>query len=1340
MTSVRLSSYRLGLLVITLVLTHVGLGGLTALGQQGIFLTGLGESAQNRDVTEDGTNPPGSPANETAIVSITCCQPDGVTPITPMHGTEGEAVGNIINDLVFFDGTPPNLTKWNDLQGDEFMIPVEIQLDQPRAVNYYTLTSANDSPERDPWQWRLLGTNVANPTPADFVEIEMRTEVDFPLRHQTQLFGPLGNATEYQTYRFEFETQYVAQTPAGYPAGLPIPNSIQAAEVELFEDFAGGGARLTIDRGSTTTATTMTLSNAGTSSLSIIGYSITSAAGTLHSGNWQSMHNNYDGDSGGATPLDTDNWIRLTEADSRTDLSEVENANGTNGVTLAPAASIDLGSNVWIKFPMEDVSAEILLSDGTTQTVAVAYTGGAQYRFGDLNFDRNAALTVLDWNAFKLGHGFDFSTVVSAAESYAKGDLDGDFDHDLRDFQLFKTAYDAASGAGAFAAMLASVPEPSTALLFGGLALLFPFARPIRRCGTFLVLAGLTLALMSNQASQAQTMLPGLLGNDLTNPDDLGPADAMATAGAMSPAAETPPNSLDNNVNTKWLSFDPNGTFLDIRFNAGGRAAVNSYTLTSANDAPERDPYTWTLSGSNDGMNFTPVDTRTAFAFGARFETWQFSFTNTQPFNIYRFDFQTELGAGGPDPGTPDSIQLAEVEFFGEVAEPLLLTLQVNRETGAVTIANTVDAPISFDAYSIRSAAGALNRDAWWGTGATGGPNGGTSIHDQNLDGIGFPDSPGTGAGWEESPGSTNNELREYYLGPGGVGISTLNAAQSITMNNTFQSGGTEDLVFEYSSFGSIVQGLVEYVGTSGPLPGDFAGDGAVEGADLSLLLGNWGADIATVPASWDGDPPTAPFVDGDDLSRLLGNWGRTSGGGASVAAVPEPASWMLALVAPGLLLAVRRRAAGHIMERRQVLDDSQSILRRNAMADTPRNRSTSLLLALAAFGLLLAAPVAAATVDRNYQMGDDAQENATVGGTVGQSSVVANHTLDSASQGSFFDIMQNGGPTYVNPQTTGRPGATASSRGIQFTGTSSQYLTGAGFGSPREGGALASPAIMNYPNTRIMQIWARPTLDTGARQDIVNDTLQFGIHITANDTWGHTYGNTAGVGNVFDTGAPVEYNEWTHIQQRTFDNDGVAVYVNGVAVSRFNAGYAEATAPADNRNIYVGAGLGAGGNFFTGQLDELQIMVAGTFVPQPPNPPIPVQWGDFNLATENAYIATLGLVPGDANGDGAVNGDGTGPVGTDDVSFFVTHWLDERQVNGFVIGDLISRTEQADLNFDGRTTLADWAILRNAHAGGASLDLGALLAAVPEPSTVTLAILTGLALCGRVRRRQQAL
>jgi hypothetical protein len=159
------------------------------------------------------------------------------------------------------------------------------------------------------------------------------------------------------------------------------------------------------------------------------------------------------------------------------------------------------------------------------------------------------------------------------------------------------------------------------------------------------------------------TILPGgPLGNDLTDPEDDGTLTGTFTAGGPSPGGEEPPNALDGNAGTKWLSFIPEGTFYQFHFNGGERETVNGYTITSANDASERDPYTWTLSGSNDGVNWTPVDARTAQDFTSRFQTRLYEFSNNIAYEYYRFDFLTEYGATGQN--QPNSIQMAEIELF----------------------------------------------------------------------------------------------------------------------------------------------------------------------------------------------------------------------------------------------------------------------------------------------------------------------------------------------------------------------------------------------------------------------------------------------------------------------------------------------------------------------------------------------------------------------------------------------------------------------------------------------------------------------------------------------------
>jgi hypothetical protein len=91
-----------------------------------------------------------------------------------------------------------------------------------------------------------------------------------------------------------------------------------------------------------------------------------------------------------------------------------------------------------------------------------------QVVFGDLNGD--LSINAGDWSLFKAGQGSNF-TGLSSLESYSLGDLDGDRDHDLSDFLLFRTAYDAANGAGALEAQF-GVPEPASIVLLASMLML----------------------------------------------------------------------------------------------------------------------------------------------------------------------------------------------------------------------------------------------------------------------------------------------------------------------------------------------------------------------------------------------------------------------------------------------------------------------------------------------------------------------------------------------------------------------------------------------------------------------------------------------------------------------------------------------------------------------------------------------------------------------------------------------------------------------------------------------------------------------------------------------------
>ena len=86
--------------------------------------------------------------------------------------------------------------------------------------------------------------------------------------------------------------------------------------------------------------------------------------------------------------------------------------------------------------------------------------------------------------------------------------------------------------------------------------------------------------------------------------------------------------------------------------------------LTSANDAPERDPASFVLSGSNDGgATFTEIASGDVPAFGERFERKTVSFANETSYTTYQLIFPTVANAAGAN-----SMQIAEVELLGTMA------------------------------------------------------------------------------------------------------------------------------------------------------------------------------------------------------------------------------------------------------------------------------------------------------------------------------------------------------------------------------------------------------------------------------------------------------------------------------------------------------------------------------------------------------------------------------------------------------------------------------------------------------------------------------------------------
>src|SRR5881394_4622151 len=97
-----------------------------------------------------------------------------------------------------------------------------------------------------------------------------------------------------------------------------------------------------------------------------------------------------------------------------------------------------------------------------------------------------------------------------------------------------------------------------------------------------------------------------LLGVVSDLPQDITqPGDPIVATSNNSPGSEGVANAIDN-APTKYLNFDKVNTGFTVTPGVGD-TIVMGLTLTSANDAPDRDPSSYTLDGSNDGANFLRI-------------------------------------------------------------------------------------------------------------------------------------------------------------------------------------------------------------------------------------------------------------------------------------------------------------------------------------------------------------------------------------------------------------------------------------------------------------------------------------------------------------------------------------------------------------------------------------------------------------------------------------------------------------------------------------------------------------------------------------------------------------
>ncbi len=156
---------------------------------------------------------------------------------------------------------------------------------------------------------------------------------------------------------------------------------------------------------------------------------------------------------------------------------------------------------------------------------------------------------------------------------------------------------------------------------------------------------------------------------DVTTPDDMVrgvPNDADW------PTAEIPRQAIDDTPTTKFLHFKGVEQPTGLRITpALGASIVKGLTLTTANDAPERDPVTFELYGSNAGLDgpFALIASGDIVDF-AQATAWPRQTVNATPIEFENATAYTHYQLLFPtirDASAANSMQIAEVELIGNL-------------------------------------------------------------------------------------------------------------------------------------------------------------------------------------------------------------------------------------------------------------------------------------------------------------------------------------------------------------------------------------------------------------------------------------------------------------------------------------------------------------------------------------------------------------------------------------------------------------------------------------------------------------------------------------------------
>lgn len=134
------------------------------------------------------------------------------------------------------------------------------------------------------------------------------------------------------------------------------------------------------------------------------------------------------------------------------------------------------------------------------------------------------------------------------------------------------------------------------------------------------------------------------------------------------PGGQDAAAAFDGDVNSKYLNFDKVNTGVAVKLSQG--KVVSSVQLTTAGDFPGRDPTSFKLSGSNDGVSWTLIDSQSITLSLNRGAMSDFAVNNSNAYVYYNIIFPTVRNPDTTCGYDCNSMQIAEIAFIYDENNP----------------------------------------------------------------------------------------------------------------------------------------------------------------------------------------------------------------------------------------------------------------------------------------------------------------------------------------------------------------------------------------------------------------------------------------------------------------------------------------------------------------------------------------------------------------------------------------------------------------------------------------------------------------------------------------------